>query len=170
MKSLISSVIALLAIDTSAVSQESNIILRQPNSTIGSYVELGGFINIISINLDYQYTYRSDENGRDQIGIRGGYGLFLYNLKTIPALIVGSHGDNHRFEYGLGAMATPFGIPDEINLSTTLLKPSASVGWRFEQTGGGWLVRGVVTGVYDTGNKALIPLFGISIGANFQFR
>lgn len=140
-----------------------------PSATIGVFVEVGGYgPNVVSANADFSITVNSDSN-YSQLGMRVGYAISFYNYRTLPLLITGSYGKSHRLELGAGVVANPFGVPLEygkpaFDLSQTAFKIGAHTGWRFQQADGGWLIRGTITGMYDTGNERFFPFFGVSVG------
>lgn len=153
----------------SSMSRSSN-----PNTTIGLFTEFGGYMpSVVSANADILFTIH-DRISYSQLGLRIGYSFSFYNYQTIPVSINGSFGRSHRFEYGAGVIISPFGVPLEygepaFDLSQTAFKIGAHMGWRFDETDGGWLIRGTLTSLYDTGNQRFFPFFGISLGYQFQY-
>ncbi|NQW29971.1 MAG: hypothetical protein HQ472_05610 [Ignavibacteria bacterium] len=136
--------------------------------TIAGFFEWGGWMySIVSINGEVQYSI---DTGRvhSKIGARIGSAISFNFRSMIPMMLIYTIGTSHRLEAGGGVVAT-YHVAPWVEFSPNVYKPAAHIGWRYEQTGGGWLFRGVITSLYDAGYNRFYTMFGLSAGVQLQF-
>jgi len=164
MKKLV--MLALLAlIGTSAAAAQERALPAAPNAV---YLELAGNGLLYTLNYDRLLT----PNVAARVGFMGlGAASDSASAGIVAAPLMVSYlfgqGNSH-FETGLGVMLAA-GAVDEVegfeDESFSGAVGTATIGYRYQRPGGGFVFRAGVTPFFDTGGIA--PWIGLSLGYGF---
>ena len=163
-KILLSALIALAATAGSGAAQD-RALPAAPNAV---YLELGGNGLLYSLNYDRLLTPRVAA----RVGFMGlGAATDSVSGGVIAAPLMVSYlfgeGNSH-FETGLGVMLAAGAIDEVGELEDEGFSGAigtATVGYRYQRPGGGFVFRAGVTPLFDT--SGIAPWVGISLGYGF---
>lgn len=147
-----------------ASSAQEKTVLQKPGMSI--YIEAGG-PGVISFNYDTRFT-ASDKGFGGRIGI-GGYKTNNYGAVYVPVGLTYLLSKNDRDYIELGAGFTFVDYTrdnNEISLFFTNSFGHLNFGYRYQQKGGGLVLRVAINPVF--GNGFFFPAYGgLSLGYKF---